>query len=455
MPRWFWQRRRRIACGVLLAAIATAWYQDALSAYPNRKADRCLKIDHLDDAEWWLDLSEMCLDQNPRTSLLRARIARKKGDAELFTDYLRSFIDQGGSPDRAEKENILAAAAAGQSPALMGQLADLLIAQDIDTDEVCCAFANGFLVANDLQQAFVLIHEWKQSFPEDPRPHYANGRVQDHLSNQAVAEQEYLLALDRVPDHYPSAFALGRLLLENNHPAEALDCFRICLPMKHSAAARIGEAKCLRQLGEIDQAKQILDNVVSLPLEELRTAYERVSETIEGRPDCAELGSLLVSTGEAEEAINYLTMALDANPRDLDVRYSRGIALRETGRVEEGLAEIASVSAAREELTRADRIVDSIDPTRPQVPERIQIGEIYLNHGSFKTSEFWLLSALSHDHENPRALELLIRLYTDWEELNPEFREQQASNYRRQLQSLAPDSSDTIESGKKTDEAQQ
>ena len=209
------------------------------------------------------------------------------------------------------------------------------------------------------------------------------------------------------------------------------------------------------ELGEIDQAKQILDNVVSLPLEELRTAYERVSETIEGRPDCAELGSLLVSTGEAEEAINYLTMALDANPRDLDVRYSRGIALRETGRVEEGLAEIASVSAAREELTRADRIVDSIDPTRPQVPERIQIGEIYLNHGSFKTSEFWLLSALSHDHENPRALELLIRLYTDWEELNPEFREQQASNYRRQLQSLALDSSDRIESGEKTDEAQQ
>ncbi len=436
MQKSFWQRRRRRIIVLSLLAIAVAWYNDLFSACLNKWAKSAIAIDHLDEAQRLLTTAELFSEKNPETSFLLARVARKQSRPDDFRDHLRAYVARGGLDAVAQAENLLAAASSGQAPELMGQLADLLVSQTADTDEVCYAFANGFLIANDLEQAFVLIHEWKQSFPEDPRPHYVNGRVQDHLSNQHGAEQEYRAALDRRPDHYPSAFALGRLLLQNNHPKEALEFFRRCRAMNYDAASRIEEAKCLRQIGDIEQAREILVEVTSLSVEQLRTAYDCVSEPLQGRPDLAELGSLLVSIGSAKDALPVLEEALKANPRDLDVRYMRGIALRETGSVEEGGKEIQSVSTSRQELSRADAIVDTIDLARPHVAERIEIGEIYLRNGSLKTAEFWLLSAVSHEPTNRRAHELLAELYTIWAEIDPQVEADRADAFRDRLKAL-------------------
>lgn len=443
MQKSFWQRHHRRILVLLLLIMVTAWFNDFFSACLNQWAVKAIRVDHLDTAQDLVTIGEWFYERNPQSSFLLARIARKQGRPEDFRNHLSSFVSRGGGDSAAVAENVLAAASSGQAPSLMRELSDLLIAQTVDTDELCYAFANGFLIANELEQAFVLIHEWKQSFPNDPRPHYVNGRVQDHLSNQRGAEEEYRAALARRPDHYPSAFALGRLLLQNNHPEEAIAYFRSCRGMKHNAASRIEEAKCLRQAGEVEAAQEMLKEITSLSVEELRIAYECVSEPLVGRPDFAELGSLLVSIGSAKEALPVLEQALKANPRDLDVRYMRGIALREIGNVSEGGKEIKSVSASRQELSRADAIVDTMDLSRPHVPERLEIGEIYLHHGSLKTAEFWLLSAASHEPTNRRALELLAELYATWSKIDAEIDEGRAEAFRERLKTLEANVDDT------------
>ncbi len=396
-----------LAAGVIGAGL---WGTGACSFLFNEFAQRAIQRDHLDEAFDWLIWSGACRDGNPETHFWRARVSRKLGLIDEFVAERERFVNSGGDRTRARRETSLAKAHLGEAQGLVQELADLLVEQDGDGDEICEAFANGFLIQNDYQQAFVLIEQWKQSFPNDPRPHFANGRVQDHLNNWPAAEKEYRDALAKQPDHYPSAYNLARLLLVNNHPADALPLFERSLGMRYNAIARIGIAKCQRQVGQTDLSRQTLTDVLREPAEHLSLSYQRLGEKLEGNPAAAELGSLELSAGRFASALKFLSIAHQANPRDLDVRYARALALRQAGQVAEGAQEIEAANAARAALVNADQIVDKLNPLQPQVEERLQVGEIYLRHGSLKTAEFWLTSALAHAPDSDRGRALLKEL---------------------------------------------
>ena len=84
--------------------------------------------------------------------------------------------------------------------------------------------------------------------------------------------------------------------------------------------------------------------------------------------------------------------------------------MRQTGAKDSSAQELAATNAARQALAEADRIVDTIDPLKPEVPARLQIAEIYLKYGSLRTARFWIESALSHDPGNDQGRHLLDEL---------------------------------------------
>lgn len=407
--RW---KFRSVAFLALTVAIAGLWWTKSFSYFCNSQSIRAIQLDHIDQALSWLSWSASLRDGNPDTHLWKCRALRKAGLIRESIQELEVYIQSGGDSRRAERERVLARASSGEASHLMSELADLLVNQEGDGDEVCAAYVNGFLRTADYQHAFAMIEQWKQSYPQDPRPHYSNGKVQDHLNNWPVAEREYRSALEKQPSHYPSAYALARLLLTNNHPTEALPLYTLCSQMKYNAASLIGMAKCHRQNGDSDSARKLLLQAISKTPEERALSFQRIHESEEGDTARVALGSLELAAGNFPKALEHLNIALAANSRDLDVRYSRAVALRQSGQKEEGARELAATNQAREALAEADRIVDSIDQLKPQVPERLQIGEIFLRHGSLKSARFWIESALAQDSNNEKARQLLLELNT-------------------------------------------
>lgn len=405
--RW---RYRTVAFICAIVVVVGLWATDSLSQFCNHRILVALQRDQLDDALAWLSWSEACRDGNPETIFWKSRLLRKAGRFEEFARELGRYLEVSGDRQRVQREKAMARASFGEAESLMQELADMLVQQEGDGDELCSSYANGFIRINEYQQAFVLIDHWKTAYPADPRPHYMNGKVQDHLSNWPVAEKEYRDALAKQPDHYPSAYSLARLLLANNHPVEALALFETCRGMKYNAAPLIGMAKCLRQNGQTDAARECLKEALSHSAEDRALSFQRLHETEEGNTGEVEFGSLELAAGNYESALQHLSVAYAANPRDLDVRYSRAVALRQSGKKEEGAKELEATNAARQALVEADRIVDLIDPLKPQVPERLQIGEIYLHHGSLQTARFWIESALAHDSTSDKGRQLLAEL---------------------------------------------
>lgn len=405
--------RWRFRTVALLCAVVTViglWATDSFSQYCNHRIVLSLQRDQLDEALAWLNWSEACRDGNPETLFWKSRLLRKSGRFEEYAQELERYLDVSGDRLRVQREKAMARASFGEAENLMQELADMLVQQEGDGDELCSSYANGFIRVNEYQQAFVLIDHWKTAYPLDPRPHYMNGKVQDHLSNWPVAEREYREALAKQPDHYPSAYSLGRLLLANNHPVEALAQFETCRAMKYNAAPLIGMAKCLRQNGQTEAARECLKEALTHSAENRALSFQRLHETEEGNTAEVELGNLELAAGNFESALEHLSIAYAANPRDLDLRYSRAVALRQSGKKDEGAKELEATNAARQALAEADRIVDLIDPLKPQVPERLQIGEIYLHHGSLQTARFWIESALAHDSSSDKGRQLRAEL---------------------------------------------
>jgi tetratricopeptide (TPR) repeat protein len=236
--------------------------------------------------------------------------------------------------------------------------------------------------------------------------------------------------------------------MQQNRPQDALEQFRQCESMKYNAAPRIGEARALRSLGEVDEARRILEAVVTLSREDVRRSFQRVGDRFEGAPAKLELGTLESASGRYKQALPWLDAAVRANPRDLSARHAWGIALRGVGRNDEAARELAAVREARIALREVDRLADLIHKNPDLVDERVRIGELYLKYESQLTGEFWLNTALARDPRNKRARELLAELYESRAADDPAYRP--LAEHHRQLADESPERSETDENGPAT-----
>lgn len=406
---------RPLAILTLIVAIGlalTCW-SGKLAWWPNQMAAKALIERNNDDAEDWVRMALAIDPESGEAEFLLARTLRKQGKVDQVAGHLKRAFELGYDKSRIVRENLLTLAQTGQMDGILVKLDNLLIDPRGDGREICEAYVNGSFIVENFNEGYALIAAWKKGFPDDPQPHYAMGRALEHLGHAKDAESEYRASLSKRSDHYPAAYALGRLLLERNRTQEAIEYFKICQSMRFNMAAQIGTAKCLRTLGQTDEARRILEKIVETPNKTLRKSFQRVGEVSEGLPAHFELGSLESAAGNYDVALKWLRLAVDAAPWDLSARYALGIALRGTGRIEEANREILYVSDARKALREVDRLVDAIDPDTKQIEERFRIGELYMRYESKRTAERWLKSALEHDPTHRPSHQLLADYYEE------------------------------------------
>ena len=83
------RRRLFVSLAVLLALVVMAaanrrW----LAVLPNSQAEGCLLRHELDQAAWWMDLSQRITTSSPETQLLLSRLSRKRGQLDEAARHL-------------------------------------------------------------------------------------------------------------------------------------------------------------------------------------------------------------------------------------------------------------------------------------------------------------------------------------------------------------------------------
>lgn len=407
------KRWLHIASAVAILALVGVWWTGALALWPRYQAQEAVREGRLDDAELYVRRALWIDGGSAESYFLLARIERKAGMLQEFTETLQSAIEHGLSVDLADRERLLAQAQSGQIAETQAELDYwLLHGDDKDGPELLEAYVNGCLISARLQQAAALIDGWEEVYPDDPQPNYFRGRMMMFSRAHEQAVEQFRSALQKRPGHFAAAYLLGQVLVLQNKVEEALEYFQQSSEgIRDNAAARIAAAKALRTLGRVDEAREILQEVVLLPDDDIRRSYRRVGDRFEGAPAHFELGNLESTLGNHAVALPLLEAAVRANPRDLTARYAYGISLRGVGRIDEAATELAAVSEARAALVEVDQLADRVAADPSLVDERVRIGELYMTHESQLTGEYWLKSALVRDPGNSRAHELLADYY--------------------------------------------
>ena len=409
------KRRLRSILLFVSVALLLAWWFGGISYWPRMQAVQALARQDVDTAE---SLARIAIQIGPRTSadqFLLATIQRKQGDLVGMEKTLEEAAKFGGDVVRSvEIQRLLARAQSGRLDGIQGQLDNLLVRGESDGREVIEAYINGCLAAARLTQAATLIDGWIDAFPEDAQPQYYKGRLLMFYNKNNEAADAFRTALARQPKHYPAAYLLGQILMQENRPNVALIQFQLAGQMVFNAAPRLAEAKALRSIGRVEEARTLLASIVKISSDEIRKSFQRVGDRYEGLPAQLELGNLELALGNHSQAVRWLDLAIDANPGDLSARHARGIALRGVGRNEDAANELQRVKDARLALREVDQLGDLINKDPSLVEERVRIGELYLLHESKLTGEYWLKTALARSPHHKKAHQLLANLYESY-----------------------------------------
>ena len=392
----------------LLLLVVLGW-----SPWCRQQATIAMAARDYEAAERWINRA-VWMGESAESRFLRARLARKFLEVNRAIDELDAAAKAGLAESQMARERLLIQAQSGRLTGVEHELKRWFLNPDADFVDVSEAYANGLLMNGRATDAALVIASWKMSEPRDPQPFVNWGRWLESQLQIAPAEQEYAAALERNPRFAPAHYSLGRLKLNRNEANAALVHFESTAQvLQANAAPRIGMARCLQELGQLDQAIALLEDVVRQPAYQIARSFALVQDPDPTRPAERVMGELLARTGASERALPYLDRALSVEPRDPTLRYLKAQCLQSSGRTEEARPLFEQVAADRAAMAEADRLVDEIDqqPGEPQIERRLRVGELFWKHDSARKAEFWLKSVLRYEPRNSAAHRLLAEYY--------------------------------------------
>jgi len=407
------------ACCVFVAF----WVFGGFSALLNRAASEALGERDYERADQILTLIDRFRCETPQTIFLKARLRRKQLRTAEVPELLRAADKAGLDSSQVRREFILLEAQSGGIRNVADELNSLLQQGDGDGAEICEAYVNGAMMIGATDVAMTILPVWKQEFPEDPQPHYAHARILEYQQKVEDAIRELQTAIAKHSRHWPSRYALGRILYGENRIEESLQQLTIATEMRANAAPLFQRARCLRSLGRLSEAHQILLKLSKLDKPLVQKSFALVCEPERGLPIEYELGTLEAALGNHEAAKGWLEIVLKADRNHLDARYARALSLRELGQSSEADLELAAVHRIRTLLQEIDRLVDEINrsPDEPHLEARCRIGELYIKYENARHGEFWLQEALNRDPTYRPAHAILADYYDSLKSRRPEY----------------------------------
>src|SRR5262249_52694005 len=146
-----------------------------------------------------------------------------------------------------------------------------------------------------------------------------------------------------------------------------------------------GLARCRSELGQLDQARQLLDALLVTNPHDAESLFER--------------GRLAMQLDQPVEAEDWLRKAMVEAPNHFELNYSLYLCLQQRGKQEEAAKQSARVKWLQTQLRRLAELTNKIGESPQDAGLRYEVGRIFLETGQDQEGLRWLASAL---HEDPR-----------------------------------------------------
>jgi tetratricopeptide (TPR) repeat protein len=198
--------------------------------------------------------------------------------------------------------------------------------------------------AGDVRGSLRLLRRAVEADPTDPDKHYALGRCQRALNDDAGAEESYRHALKLRPELTEAWISLGILLKHLGRHAEAEGAQRAALRLEpESFLAHLNLGNALLAQGRSDEAAASL------------------RDSLRANPDCAEahnnLGRILLSRRERGDAAQHFVEALRINPRYFEAALNMGDALIQVNEHAEAIKPLTLAHRLHPEDVEARRLL--------------------------------------------------------------------------------------------------
>jgi tetratricopeptide (TPR) repeat protein len=365
-----------------------------------RLAEACLARRDYAGARTHIERALSLVDNDASMHFLAARTARRTGNYEDAESRLLICERLGWPRDEIAMERALRRAQNGDLPAVEASLQHMVDALDHpDSIYILEALARGYHKTFQYGNALHALDLWLQRRPDDVQALLWRGEIHETLNHGALALADYHRAVDLAPDDDEATWRLAQGLLRDGQPKLSAEQFERLLQRRtNQPGAVIGLARCRRAVGEVDEAKRLLD------------------QFLVDHPDdagaLAERGELALQSGELEQAETLLRRAVARAPLDRAAKYNLAQCLRRPEQKDEASALLAEVERGAADDKQLQEVTDRVHRSPRQADPRAQAGDICLRLGRVDEALLWYTSALRLEPRH-RATHEALAAYFD------------------------------------------
>jgi tetratricopeptide (TPR) repeat protein len=329
----------------------------------------------------------VCLEVWPRgarSHLLAARAARRAGLLDEAQQHLDACPP---SPDILEERQLERMLLQVQRGGLAE--VDQLLRQQVELDHpqspaILEVLSWEWMRTFQLGEALWATEVWLQRQPREIEALVRHGWICEHLSHKIDALEDYRQALALDPHRDPVRQRLAEILLSLHQDGEAAEQFEYLRRKRpEDSAALLGLVRCRIQQSRLDEAEELLDDLL---------AHHK-----EVRAALGERGRLALARGQLEQAEAWLRRAVAALPHDKDIVYNLICCLQRQGKDGEAEAYVARLRQIEEDARRMEKLVQQVLQTPKSAPLRYEIGILFLRNGFEEDGRNWLRTALEQD----------------------------------------------------------
>lgn len=399
----------RFRQGLLLGLVAIAAGAGFLAWYlwPDpRLAAAEQALEHHDYAAAYALLEE-CLQRRPHDPdllFLAGRTARRAGQLEQAAKHFRAYRRLKGENSSLALEWSLMRLQRGDS-AVESSLKARADAGGGDALLIWEALIQYYLDNYRLFAARDCLDRYLEQRPDDVQALLGRGFIWDRLFHYPEAARDYRRAVQVQPDNEGARLRLAETLAITGPPEQAAEQFE-WLRQRHpdSLPARLGLARCWRQMGRTDEARQLLDALIAEGWDR-RLAGQRHAGVL------TERGRLALEAGDSERAAGWLRQAVTLDPHDREALYNLSRCLQQSGHDAEAREYQARYDRADADLKSLGRLTKEVlrQPHDPAL--RCQVGMIFLRNGEEQEGVRWLRLALREAPDYGPAHQALADYY--------------------------------------------
>ncbi len=411
------QKPARSRAGFLLFFLVvlclSIFFFGGFSRFGNAMASNAINAGKLEKAKSWLDFVERFSSPTGQSFFERARCSRIQGDLDQMASYLRKAMELGFDKVAMERQQTIGLVSIGTpDPASEERMLAWIRETPPDISDLVRSYANGLVTQSRYEDATELLELYRQDFPSDPMPHYRLGRIDEHFERYEVAGEHYRKSLQADPEFAPAAFAMARIESHDNHFPEALAIYEKLYHGKAELAARLGAAKSLRMMGDLEASRQLLRTVYEAGFEACNDSFRSVDESPAGRfIAAAELGKIDLDLGDLDASLIHIESALQTCSNDYSARMTYVQVLKRLGRKEEAETESEKNRLEQEAFEKITMLRSKVKRSEKDVEARFELGKLLMETESEDVGIYWIKGVLVHDPNHENALRCLSDYY--------------------------------------------